>query len=436
MSDIAIKVENLSKAYQLGDFGTGTISRDIERWWALMRGKEDPFLMIGETNDRTVKGGSDVIWSLKDINFDIKEGDAVGIIGRNGAGKSTLLKVLSRVTSPTTGNIKVRGRIASLLEVGTGFHPELTGGENIYLNGAIMGMSKREIKRKFDEIVDFAGVDRYVNTPVKRYSSGMYVRLAFAVAAHLDSEILIVDEVLAVGDAEFQKKCLGKMGDVSKGEGRTILFVSHNMGSINQLCNKGILLNNGQIVNYDVISKITPQYFNLGKINSASKDLTNEKRSGTGLCQFLYVETKKNNETIPTQEFSIGDDLSITFRIKYKFDKPIKLRMSIEMKASDGLKIGNMIDADSFFNMLTYPDRDIITVKFKDLRFYPDTYYLSLYVGDSSSTEPYDYLEDCIKINIVDGGELTSRPLPRSAGILFLTPEWKVEEKYEFQNTL
>ncbi|MFA6245520.1 MAG: ABC transporter ATP-binding protein [Mucilaginibacter sp.] len=200
----AIKVENLSKAYQLGDFGTGTISRDLERYWARLRGKEDPFLKIGETNDRTSTGKSDIVWSLKDINFDIEQGDAVGIIGRNGAGKSTLLKILSRVTSPTTGLVKVKGRIASLLEVGTGFHPELSGRENIYLNGSILGMRKAEIRRKFDEIVNFAGVERYIGTPVKRYSSGMYVRLAFAVAAHLESEILIVDEVLAVGDAEFQ----------------------------------------------------------------------------------------------------------------------------------------------------------------------------------------------------------------------------------------
>ncbi len=242
---IAIKAENISKAYQLGEFTTGTLSRDIERWWANIRGKEDPYLKIGEANDRTVKGNSDIVWSLNDISFEIKQGDAVGIIGRNGAGKSTLLKVLSRVTSPTKGSIKVKGRIASLLEVGTGFHPELTGRENIFLNGAILGMRKHEIQRKFDEIVDFAGVERYLDTPVKRYSSGMYVRLAFAVAAHLECEILIVDEVLAVGDAEFQRKCLGKMGDVSKGEGRTVLFVSHNMGAVSQLCKDVIVLQNG-----------------------------------------------------------------------------------------------------------------------------------------------------------------------------------------------
>jgi lipopolysaccharide transport system ATP-binding protein len=244
----AIKVENLSKAYQLGDFGTGTISRDLERFFARLRGKEDPFLKIGEVNDRTTKGESDVVWSLNDINFEVEQGDAVGIIGRNGAGKSTLLKILSRVTSPTTGSVKLRGRIASLLEVGTGFHPELSGRENIYLNGAILGMRKAEIKRKFDEIVSFSGVERYIDTPVKRYSSGMYVRLAFAVAAHLESEILIVDEVLAVGDAEFQKKCLGKMGQVSKSEGRTVLFVSHNMAAVKTLCNRGIVLANGQLI--------------------------------------------------------------------------------------------------------------------------------------------------------------------------------------------
>lgn len=246
-NNIVIKAENLSKQYRLGQVGTGTISHDLNRFWHKIRGKEDPYLKIGETNDRTTKGDSDYVWSLQDINFEIQQGDAVGIIGRNGAGKSTLLKLLSRVTKPTTGNIYTKGRIASLLEVGTGFHPEMTGRENIFLNGAILGMTRKEITRKFDEIVDFSGVERYVDTPVKRYSSGMYVRLAFAVAAHLESEILIVDEVLAVGDAEFQKKCLGKMGDVSKGEGRTVLFVSHNMAAVKELCNQGILLNQGKI---------------------------------------------------------------------------------------------------------------------------------------------------------------------------------------------
>jgi lipopolysaccharide transport system ATP-binding protein len=242
-----IKVENVSKQYRLGLVGTGTMRDDLEGWWYRVRGKEDPTLKLGETNDRTSSGDSNYVWALRDINFEVKQGEVLGIIGKNGAGKSTLLKLLSRVTAPTIGNIKVKGRIASLLEVGTGFHPELTGKENIFLNGAIMGMKKHEIARKLDEIVDFAGVERYLETPVKRYSSGMYVRLAFAVAAHLEPEILIVDEVLAVGDADFQKKALGKMKEVSSGQGRTVLFVSHNMDSLRTLCPNAILLENGHV---------------------------------------------------------------------------------------------------------------------------------------------------------------------------------------------
>jgi lipopolysaccharide transport system ATP-binding protein len=225
-----IKVENLSKQYRLGLVGASTLKEDAFRFWAKIRGKEDPFLKVGVENDRTSITDSKFVWSLRDVNFEVKQGDVLGIIGRNGAGKSTLLKILSKITSPTTGTVKAKGRIASLLEVGTGFHPELR--ENIFLNGAILGMRKHEIKSKLDEIISFAGIERYIDTPVKRYSSGMYVRLAFAVAAHLQNEILIIDEVLAVGDAEFQKKCLSKMGDVSKGEGRTVLFVSHNMSAI------------------------------------------------------------------------------------------------------------------------------------------------------------------------------------------------------------
>lgn len=247
MQRAVIKAEHISKQYRLGKIGTGTVSHDLNRWWHRVRGKEDPYLKLGDVNDRSNKGSSDYVWSLRDVNFEINQGDAVGIIGRNGAGKSTLLKLLSRVTMPTTGKIYTKGRIASLLEVGTGFHPEMTGRENIYLNGAILGMRKHEIKRKFDEIVAFSGVERYIDTPVKRYSSGMYVRLAFAVAAHLESEILIVDEVLAVGDAEFQKSCLGKMGDVSRGEGRTVLFVSHNMAAVKTLCNRGLVLEHGMV---------------------------------------------------------------------------------------------------------------------------------------------------------------------------------------------
>jgi lipopolysaccharide transport system ATP-binding protein len=314
--NIAIKVENLSKAYQLGQIGTGTISRDLERFWTTkIRGKEDPFLKIGQTNDRTVKGESDIVWSLKDINFEIEQGDAVGIIGRNGAGKSTLLKLLSRVTAPTTGNIKVKGRIASLLEVGTGFHPELTGRENIYLNGAILGMRKKEITRKFDEIVDFSGVERYIDTPVKRYSSGMYVRLAFAVAAHLESEILIVDEVLAVGDAEFQKKCIGKMGEVSEGEGRTILFVSHNLASVSKLCQKGIVLQNGLIDFAGKINNSIDHYIASNRVKDIlgewNKEINESKDFQLTKC---YLSLKGIN----TELFEISDsiELNLEFNVK------------------------------------------------------------------------------------------------------------------------
>jgi len=308
-----IKVENLSKAYQLGEIGTGTISRDLERFWAKMRGKEDPFLKIGEVNDQSKKSTSDIVWSLKDINFEVEQGDAVGIIGRNGAGKSTLLKILSRVTSPTTGSVKIKGRIASLLEVGTGFHPELSGKENIFLNGAILVMRKAEIKRKFDEIVDFSGVDRYIDTPVKRYSSGMYVRLAFAVAAHLESEILIVDEVLAVGDAEFQKKCLGKMRDVSGKEGRTVLFVSHNMDAVMRLCTHAILLKNGNIQGYDNTNNIVDTYLRSDFGTTAVRRWEANSRPGNNIVKLLEVRAHDAAGEIK-DSFDIGEPVSITMK--------------------------------------------------------------------------------------------------------------------------
>jgi len=269
---IAIKFENISKEYRLGLVSTQTLSHDLNRWWKMnIQGKEDPYIKIGEVNDRATKGKSDYVWALKDINFEVQQGDVLGIIGKNGAGKSTLLKILSKVTAPTTGTIKARGRIASLLEVGTGFHPEMTGRENIFMNGAIMGMTKAEIKSKLDEIVDFSGVERYLDTPVKRYSSGMTVRLGFAIAAHLEPEILVVDEVLAVGDAEFQKKAIGKMQDVSRGDGRTVLFVSHNMDSVQKLCTKGLILKNGEIEYSGSIDKAIQLYQNIYFVNQQTE---------------------------------------------------------------------------------------------------------------------------------------------------------------------
>lgn len=379
MSNIAIKAENLSKAYQLGEIGTGTISRDLERWYARIRGKEDPFLRIGETNDRTSKGNSDIVWSLKDISFEIEQGDAVGIIGRNGAGKSTLLKVLSRVTSPTSGRITGKGRIASLLEVGTGFHPELTGRENIYLNGAILGMRKKEITRKFDEIVDFAGVERYIDTPVKRYSSGMYVRLAFAVAAHLESEILIVDEVLAVGDAEFQKKCLGKMGEVSKGEGRTVLFVSHNMGSIMQLCNKAMTLNHGHFLNMGDANSIVNQYLSLQ--NSAKK--TKKELDDN----YEIEEIKFKGDNLQSLE-----DISFTMTITSKENRNIQsLTPLIYSEYNQRIAI---IDGRHFMGtnyQMIANKKYAITFVIKNCPLMEGSYSLGLYLADQFIER--DYLE-------------------------------------------
>lgn len=340
MSNIAIKVENLSKAYQLGQIGTGTISRDLERWYARIRGKEDPFLKIGESNDQYSKSNSNVVWSLKDINFEIEQGDAVGIIGRNGAGKSTLLKILSKVTAPTTGKISGKGRIASLLEVGTGFHPELSGRENIFLNGAILGMRKKEIQRKLEEIVDFAGIERYLDTPVKRYSSGMYVRLAFAVAAHLESEILIVDEVLAVGDAEFQKKCLGKMGEVSKGEGRTVLFVSHNMDSITRLCKNAILLKNGLVQHFDQSSRVIDFYLRSDFGTTAMREWSVSDAPGNENVLLLSVKAH-SSLNICKESFDITEKIGIT--IKYQVLKSgYKLQAAFNFFNSTGI---NMFDA-------------------------------------------------------------------------------------------
>jgi lipopolysaccharide transport system ATP-binding protein len=427
MSNIAIKAEDLSKAYQLGQIGTGTISRDLERWYARMRGKEDPFLRIGESNNQNTKSESDVVWSLKDINFQIEEGDAVGIIGRNGAGKSTLLKILSKVTAPTTGRISGKGRIASLLEVGTGFHPELSGRENIFLNGAILGMRKKEIQRKLQEIVDFAGIERYLDTPVKRYSSGMYVRLAFAVAAHLESEILIVDEVLAVGDAEFQKKCLGKMSDVSKGEGRTVLFVSHNMSDINQLCNKAILLQKGLLTNSGDTGKIIDEYLKSDALLESYTNFQNNAfRLGNGKVKFINAYLKKQDNPNYNRIFSIGENIEICFELYFSNPNQHLARTSIELKALDGTRLANMIDEDSNFKVAGQNNEiKQYRVTIEDVRLYPGTYYLNFYVGDTSSTEIYDYIQDSLSFEIIDGGKLTKRNLPKSAGLLFLTPTWK-----------
>lgn len=312
---IILKAENISKQYRLGQVGTGTLSHDLNRWWHQLRGKENPYLKIGDTNDRATKGTSDYVWALHDINFEVERGEVLGIIGKNGAGKSTLLKILSKVTAPTSGSIKSRGRIASLLEVGTGFNPELTGRENIFLNGAILGMTKKEITSKLDEIIDFSGCERYIDTPVKRYSSGMTVRLAFAVAAFLEPDILVIDEVLAVGDAEFQKKAIGKMQDISKGQGRTVLFVSHNMAAIKSLCTRGIVLENGIVAFDGKIEEAITLYLNLDNSVLSKKIYNKNEAPSSEIIRLL--ETEVINEIFENKsDYFINEKVGI--RIKFE----------------------------------------------------------------------------------------------------------------------
>ncbi len=325
-NDLILKVEDISKQYRLGVRGTGTVSHDLNRWWAKMRGKEDPFLTLGETNDRSTKGNSEYVWALKNINFDVKKGEVLGIIGKNGAGKSTLLKVLSQVTAPTTGSIKSKGRIASLLEVGTGFHPEMTGKENIYLNGAILGMTKKEITSKLDEIIAFSGCERYIDTPVKRYSSGMKVRLAFAVAAFLEPDILVVDEVLAVGDAEFQEKAIGKMQDISTGDGRTVLFVSHNMAAVKSLCTKTLVIENGEIIFEGDTDKGIKFYKNIF-LQDITNSITWGKNSDVGNQNVKLISANILSET---DNFFIEDDLIFTIIYNnLKVDNKINISISV-----------------------------------------------------------------------------------------------------------
>ncbi len=311
--DNILIAQNISKQYRLGLVGTGTISHDLNRWWSKVRGKEDPYLKVGDVNDRSSKGTSDYVWALQDINFEVERGEVLGIIGKNGAGKSTLLKILSRVTSPTTGEIKTKGRIASLLEVGTGFHGEMTGRENIYLNGAILGMTKKEINSKISDIIDFSGCERYIDTPVKRYSSGMTVRLAFAVAAFLEPDILVIDEVLAVGDAEFQKKAIGKMQDISRGEGRTVLFVSHNMAAVRNLCTRAMVLHNGRTV------------FEGNTNNAVDYYLKNDVQNKSSV--YINDSPKETSDILEIKVLNRDDEVSSIFG----FEEQIKLRIKFRI---------------------------------------------------------------------------------------------------------
>ncbi len=418
-----IKVEQLGKQYRLGVVGTGTLSHDLNRWWHRVRGKEDPFLKVGEVNDRTTKSTNKYVWALHDVNFEITEGEVLGVIGKNGAGKSTLLKILSRVTGPSQGSIKTKGRIASLLEVGTGFHPELTGRDNIYLNGAVLGMTKAEITSKLDEIIAFSGIERYVDTPVKRYSSGMLVRLGFAVAAHLEPEILIVDEVLAVGDIEFQNKCIGKMNEVSK-SGRTIIFVSHNMQAISQLCSRAILLENGTVTYNGSVQEAVKKYLTTA-INNSGPHYNldaNEDRKGSGLVRFTKLEVL--NSGIPESNFLIGDDM--TLRLTLKSDLGVmNARIAIHIFDYDETIIANIENIDSDFAFETLTGERTYEITFKNLSFYPNTYKLGFWIGSTDGSETYDHLLRCAEFNIIEGSSLVKRTLNRNGGVLFLKPDWK-----------
>jgi lipopolysaccharide transport system ATP-binding protein len=413
MGNTAIKVENLSKIYRLGEIGTGTISRDMERWFKTkVLKQEDPFLKIGETNDRANKGKSDIIYSLQDINFEIQQGDAVGIIGRNGAGKSTLFKILSRVTTPTTGRINIKGRVASLLEVGTGFHPELTGRENIYLNGAILGMRKREIDRKLDEIIDFSGVERYIDTPVKRYSSGMYVRLAFAVAAHLESEILIVDEVLAVGDAEFQKKCLGKMGEVSKGEGRTVLFVSHNIDSIIQLCTKAMFLENGNIVDFGNCTKVITNYLDSGNKNFVKKRKGNQEISFDSI---VIQQLGKSAVNVVYFQESFSIKMAVTNNLSRT---NVTLGFSIVNSREEEL-FGSSVN-DSIQNFKINEGLSLFECEINPNILLPGKYVLRAAIFTEFMI--YDHIDEFLIFDVIDRGETTNK---HRVGKVFNEYLWK-----------
>jgi lipopolysaccharide transport system ATP-binding protein len=333
MSDSVIKVENVSKAYRLGQIGGGTLKEDVSRWWAKLRGKPDPNLKIGEEHHARKMG--EQFWALDDVSFEVKEGEVLGIIGRNGAGKSTLLKILSQVTTPTSGEIKIKGRIASLLEVGTGFHPELTGRENIFLNGAILGMTKAEIRKKFDEIVTFSGVEEFIDTPVKRYSSGMYVRLAFAVAAHLEPEILIVDEVLAVGDASFQKKCLGKIQDVNS-HGRTVLFVSHSMPTIVRLCKRVVLLHDGTITGDGLAEDMTRKYLSSGANSAAERIWSNpENAPGDKVARLRAIRVINHKGQI-TETIDISEPFEIEVEY-WNLQDAVKPTVSLQFNNEDNV---------------------------------------------------------------------------------------------------
>ncbi len=426
MSKKILEINGLSKLYRLGEVGTGTLSHDLNRWWASIRGKEDPFATVGQLNDRAAKAESDFVWALKDVSLSMNQGEVLGVIGKNGAGKSTLLKLISRITSPTTGEIKAKGRIASLLEVGTGMNQEMTARENIFLNGAILGMSKHEIRRKFDDIIDFAGCAMYVDTPIKRFSSGMRVRLGFAVAAFLEPEILIVDEVLAVGDAEFQKRAIGKIKDVSTSEGRTVMFVSHNMSSVKSICTRGIVLKQGQHIfsgtANEAVDFYMKDYISLSEENLLER---NDRRAGT---HFRFSDVKMLDASgSPLNQIISGDE--VIFKITYKKLRPLKLEKAFV----------SLVILDQYERIVVVFRSDEMGFQLKDHseegatgtfylripRFYlrEAEYYVRLYAHEAQPKPDnmLDYVDNAVKIDVI-AGDLWEIGVPNKPSSMAIFP--------------
>lgn len=426
MSNTILKIENLSKQYRLGTIGTGTISHDLNRWWHKVRGKEDPFLKVGETNDRATKGTSEYVWALKDINFEVKKGEVLGIIGKNGAGKSTLLKILSKVTGPTTGSIKSKGRIASLLEVGTGFHPEMTGRENIYLNGAILGMTKKEINQKLEEIIEFSGCQRYIDTPVKRYSSGMRVRLAFAVAAFLEPDILVIDEVLAVGDAEFQKKAIGKMQDISRGEGRTVLFVSHDMAAVRNLCTKVIVLTNGDISFSGETYNAIDYYLNNNLEESFNKSFVEFDKNNRKVylkSVMLLGEDNKNKNL-----YYMDDDVNIVLEIENLNNIFLNnIKASVLVLTDMGVKVVAIRSHEMIKRVLKSNSSFELYIKIKSLKLMPRNYLLTVAIAVEGKT--IDLKNECIGFTILPTDIFNTGKIPKGNFINYSNAIWKLKEK-------
>lgn len=401
--EIALKIDNVSKQYRLGLTGTGTLSDDLNRWWHKLRGKEDPYATVGEVNDRSVEGG-DYVWAIKNINIEVKKGEILGIIGKNGAGKSTLLKILSRITGPTTGEITMNGRMASLLEVGTGFHPELTGRENIFLNGAILGMTKREINDKLDDIVEFSGCAKYVDTPVKRYSSGMRVRMGFAVAAFLEPDILVVDEVLAVGDDEFQKKAIGKMKEVSSEGDRTVLFVSHNMGSIANLCDRTVVLENGEVSFNGNTNEAIDFYLRSAVIDSPILDfrkLENDlNRTGKKAYSEFTKLTLQNNLGSPSRELLFGQECKILLSFELKADIQ-NLEIGVTFINSVGLNLGGLVSNWNGFKQKFEAGFHEIMITVPFMYLMPGEYFITIWMKQETEGVD-DQLANCMSFTVLE----------------------------------